>query len=235
MMKKVFILIFAMGVIVAFVSPVSADLISQNAHYDFSIAPGASSFQDYGGFEFDPFDEQGGTLTLEKVILSYSIGSSAHVTVENTDEYMMAGPIVLTSTVHLDIDNLSDSAVDMYSDEPMIDLDPSDGVIGSGPDFYDYGTLSLDGFGYYDTTYNPSDLDKFIDPDPVLLTFDGSAGFTLSGSSSGMVDLGVSDFTVSMNATLTYEYSVVPEPATVLLFGLGGLGLRKRSFNHRRM
>ena len=57
---------------------------------------------------------------------------------------------------------------------------------------------------------------------------DGTLGVGIMGL------LTVSDFTASMNASLTYEYSVVPEPATLLLLGLGALMLRNAHNNLKR-
>ncbi len=134
--------------------------------------------------------------------------------------------VLVTSTIHLDIDNLGVTPVDMY-DEYMTDLAPADGITGSGPDFYNYGALSLNGSGYFDTTYNPSDLTRFIGSYPVQLVFDGSAEFALGGE-TWMPFLTVSDFAASMNASLTYEYSGVPEPATLLMLSLGSVGLMRK-------
>jgi len=226
MMKKGFILILAMGTTIIFVLPVKADFIQQDAHHDFDIDPEASSFgPQYMGGLFTQFDDQDGTRILERVTLTYGITASAHVTVENDTEYFM-DTVTVTSSVHLGVSPWP-SPVDMY-EEYMTDLQPSDGVSGSGPDFYDFGIISLDGGGgYWETT---SDLDWFSSGDPAdEFVFDGSAEFALGGGWSPT--LTVSDFTSSMNATLTYEYSVVPEPATVLLFGLGGLVLRKGKKN----
>jgi len=228
MMKKRLVLILAMGVTVILASPVKADFIQQNAHHDFGIDPGASSFgpQYMGGF-FTQFDDLGGTRILERVTLTYGITASAHVTIENDDEYMMTGPGTLNLTVHLGVSPSWPSSIDMYSDNGVGILEPSDGVSGSGPDFYDFGIILLDGGGgYWETTSN---LDWFSSGNPEdEFVFNGSAGFTLDGM-SGL--LTVSDFTSSMDATLTYEYSVVPEPTTIILFGLGALVLQSKHKN----
>ena len=215
--------------LMAFGGTAKAGSIFQNEHYDFSFAPGASSFQEYMGFDFDPFDEQGGTRTLETVMISFNIIASAHVTVENDSEYFMDTVIVKT-TVHLDIDSLviftdpmkfytiGGTAADMYSDEATW-LDPSDGVSGSGSDFHDFGILSPEAFGFWDSITDPSHLDKFIGI-PIQLVFDGSAEFALGGETwTPLID--VSNPSASMNVSLTYEYSVVPEPGSIALLLCG--------------
>jgi len=223
MRKAEFVSVLAMVVTVIFVQPVTAGLISQSAHYDFSIEPGASSFQEYMGGFFAQFDDQGGTLTLERVTLLYGITASAHVTIENDNEYQMTGPGSMTASSHLGV-SPGPSPIDMYSDEIVNVLAPSDGVSGSGPDFYDFGIISCGDApgGSWETT---SDLEWFSSGNPEdEFVFNGSAEFTLGGEMGGL--LTVSDFTASMNARLTYEY--VPEPATLSLLALGGLALIKR-------
>ncbi len=69
-MRRCFVLILVMVVTVIFVPTVTADSIFQGAHYDFSIEPGVSSFQEYTGIDFGPFDDQSGALNLEAVTLS---------------------------------------------------------------------------------------------------------------------------------------------------------------------
>ena len=221
MMRSKTIIIWVMVVTAILVPTATASSIVQSAHYDFGIDTGASSFgpQYMGGF-FTPFDNQGGTRILERVTLMYGILASANVAVENEAGY--PDMLSMTFTVHLGVTPWP-SPVDMYN-EYTSDLAATDGVPGSGPDFYDFGTLSVDGGGgYWETT---SDLAWFSSGNPEdEFVFNGSAGITLDGPTV----LTVSDLTASMNATLTYEYSVVPEPATVLLFGLGGLAaMRKR-------
>lgn len=220
-MRSKTIIIWVMVVTAILVPTATASSIVQSAHYDFGIDTGASSFgpQYMGGF-FTQFDDQGGTRILERVTLMYGILASANVAVEN--EAVYPDMPSMTFTVHLGVTPWP-SPVDMYN-EYTVDLAATDGVPGSGPDFYDFGIISVDGGGgYWETT---SDLAWFSSGNPEdEFVFNGSAGITLDGPTV----LTVSDFTASMNANLTYEYSVVPEPATLFLFGLGYLTLiRKR-------
>ena len=222
-MKRSFVLILTIALTVILIAPVRAGSILQSAHHDFYIEPGASSFQEYIGLNFDSFDDQGQTRILDAVSISYSINAEAHVTVENDMDYLM-DTVSVTSTVHLDIDNFGQAShVDMYSEEGGIGLDQTDYITGSGPDFYDFGILTIDGQGYYDTT---SDFSIFTGSGPLQLVFDGSANYSLGGMWSPIFI--VSDLAASMNVSLTYEYSVVPEPSTVLLFGMATMVLKRR-------
>ena len=91
----------------------------------------------------------------------------------------MSGPGSMTVTTHLGV-SARPSPIDMYSEESVDLLAPSDGVSGSGPDFYDFGIISIDGGGgYWETT---SDLAWFSSGNPEdEFVFNGSAEFTLSG------------------------------------------------------
>ena len=212
---------FVLTMVAIFVPTVKAGSILQNAHHDFFVEPGASSFQEYMGGFFTQFDDLGGMRILEKVTLSYGITASADVTVENDSEY---GPslcrFVFSTSLHVS-HGPSPVEMSMLYEEW---LDSSDGVAGSGPDFYNFGNISAEAFGgYYETTSN---LAWFSSGNPEdEFVFDGRAQIYLE---EGMADLNVSGLAASMNANLTYEYSVVPEPATLLLLGLGCLALRRR-------
>ena len=78
--------------------------------------------------------------------------------------------------------------------------DNGEGPGGSGPDFYDFGSVLIEAFGYYDTT---SDFSRFTGSDPFQLVFDASAGYEPEGSMTPQCN--VSDLTALVEVRLTYE------------------------------
>jgi hypothetical protein len=101
----------------------------------------------------------------------------------------------------------------------------TDGVPDSGPDFHDFETLSGSGSDDDDST---SGLEPFVGLGTIDITINGQGGFVISGVSDSHV--GVSNFSSSGWAQITYEYSPIPEPTTLVLVasGLGVLALRRR-------
>ena len=190
-MRSKAIILGVMLITTIFMPTVTASSILQNAHYDFGIEQGTSSFQEYMGGFFTPFDNQGGTRILERVTLSYAITTSADITVENESEYGPSLCRILMSTSLAVSNGPSTTEMQMQYEQY---LDASDGVTGSGPDFYDFGNVSCDNVGnQYETTSN---LNWFSSGNPEdEFVFNGRAQVILE---EGMAHLNVSGLTASM-------------------------------------
>jgi hypothetical protein len=78
------------------------------------------------------------------------------------------------------------------------------------------------------TTIWPSwTLNQFIGTGNVGLSFEaGRPG--VSYSADGMFGFGGTDLTAVASGTVTYDYTPIPEPATICLLGLSALGLLRR-------
>lgn len=171
-------------------------------------------------FNFDQFDDLGGTRTLEEVVLSFDVVMNADVTAENEAptaaeffELLFDGDV----EVLLDGFNISDTASDAFG----ASLAESDGVESSGPDFVDFGVVTL---SLAASDSRTSNLDEYLGSgniDGVLMSvgefnFSGTTGATIS----------VEEFELLGSVSLTYRY--VPAPGAAALLGFGGIAAARR-------
>ena len=202
-------------------TPALAEVTSETQSFDFPLSPGGTLLQ------FARFDDMNGTRELCKVTVSFEGVIGAHITAEN--ESTLPAPnfaINLTGFLTIDVGNpviLSDFAAINQVDSQA--LAPTDGIIGSGPDFHDFGFVS-DSIDGMDMTTDPADFAQFLGAGTVPVDIFATAGFSASGTTDSR--LVVSDLAASGRATITYEYKIVPAPASVALMGLGGLVATRR-------
>ncbi|MDX9911873.1 MAG: PEP-CTERM sorting domain-containing protein [Phycisphaerales bacterium] len=202
-------------------APAFADITSETQNFAFPLSPGDTTLQ------FARFDDMGGTRELCKVTISFEGLIGAQITAEN--ESTLPAPnfaINLTGFLTIEAGNpaiLSDfAAINQVASQALA---PSDGVDGSGPDFHDFGFIS-DSIDGMDMTTDPADFAQFLGAGTVPVEIFATAGFSASGTTDSR--LVVSDLGASGRATITYEYKVVPAPASVALMGLGGLVATRR-------
>jgi hypothetical protein len=192
--------------------PTLALSTSQTLDFTFPLSPGSQVLS------FNQFDESGG-CTLTKVTLTLNANEGAGITAENDSEIPGNMSVQLTGFVTGSGAGLSTSALISIIAGPVA-VEPTDGVAGSGPDFHDFGFVSDS-----DTDSDfipPGSLAPFIGAGTFDIDIDGQGGFAVSGVTDST--LIVSNFESWGDATVTYEYTCVPEPGTIIMMVLGGLG-----------
>ena len=182
------------------------------------------SFDNPGGqtLNFAQFDDNGGMYLLTKVTLDLTATQGANITGENDTEAEGSISANLIGQVSATGGGLSAFALLSTSDGPYA-VGATDGTPGSGPDFYDFGFISDSGTDSDILTNPPTNLSPFIGLGTIGIDIAGSGAFSISGvsNSTNVVTL----FGNDGSATITYEYSVVPEPATIGMLVTGALGM----------
>lgn len=202
-------------------SPALAEVTSETQMFAFPLSPGNTTLN------FARFDDMGGTRELCKVTIEFDGLIGAQITAEN--ESTLPAPnfaINLSGFLTIDAGNpvvLSDfAAINQVAAQALA---PSDGIIGSGPDYHDFGFIS-DSISGMDMTTDPMDFAQFMGAGTVPVAIFATAGFSASGTTDSR--LVVSNLAASGMATISYEYKVVPAPSAMALMGLGGLVATRR-------
>ncbi|MBT8484346.1 MAG: choice-of-anchor E domain-containing protein, partial [Phycisphaerae bacterium] len=171
----------------------------QTLTYLYPLAPGSAILG------FDQFDDHGGTRVLLEVQIEVDGAMQADITAENdTDLPAPDLSLGLTGVFVLDFEQLGVS--DGFSEQfPTDGVGRSDGIPGSGPDFWDFGTVVLPTLALDSTT---TDLDVFIGPDTVDAVVFATGGFSLSGASD--TTLTVSNYLATGSVTVTYFFKRLP-------------------------
>jgi hypothetical protein len=163
---------------------------TQERTFSVSLAPGRTVQTDV---RFDAFDPGQGELVEIRVTLDYTLG--AFVTVEN--ESALPAPdlaIAIAGETTIDLDDLRASCADQAVELTDGHVAPSDGIRGSGPDFYDLGFV---GFDCTETVTDDDDLELSNPPVTFIAVTNGvffagqpEATWTLSNfTASGVVRL----------------------------------------------
>jgi uncharacterized protein (TIGR03382 family) len=206
--------VFSCGMVPAAFGGISLQEIVQEREVSVPLVAGEAFFN------FDQFDDLGGTRTLEEVELSFDVVMNADVTAENEAptaaeffELLFDGDV----EVLLDGFNISNMSSDAFG----ATLAESDGTEGAGPDFVDYGTLTL-GLSTSDSrTTNLSEYRGNGNVDGILTSV---GEFNFSGTTGATIT--VEEFELLGSVSLTYRY--VPAPGAAALLGLSGLATLRR-------
>ena len=180
------------------------------------------------------FDDNGGLHVLQNVIVDVYHTGSAQPAADNDDP--LQGAVVRARVIR----NFSASGPGVFSsggntvNSGFIDLDPDDGDLDNfdptAPDGHDFGIL-----GYADMlagSYNPA-LGLYGGPGDVMfavtpLLMVNDLQFEDPPGTPDSWQLEVEFPVLEVEVCVTYEYEVIPEPASLALLGLGGLLVLRR-------
>jgi hypothetical protein len=206
-----------MAALLGFSTAAIANPIEFSQPFSFPLSPGNTTV------DLPQFDDQGGTRTLVSVELELSAMIGSNITAEN-DSVLDAPsfPVGLTGLVNASTTGLS-TTVSLIENWPF-GLSPTDGVAGSGPDYHDFGYLSDNDVDSDSMTDPPDDLSAFVGPGTITVNIDGSAGWSFQGTTDAT--LVIDNLGASGTAKIIYTY--VPEPASMMMLGLGLVGVIRR-------
>jgi len=205
----------------------STDTQSDTQNFAFELSPGGTVL------DFAQFDTSTGNPNtfkqLQKVVITLNCSIGANVTAENDNiepaDFFAAN---LTGLVTLDMAGLGANASVIENSVAPGGVGGTDGVPGSGPDFFDFGFVSGSD-NDMDMSSDVAVLAAFTGNGFVSATLAGSGGFAVSGASNAT--LVISNFGAEGTVTVEYFYKIIPTPGSAALIGLAGLvtaGRRRR-------
>ena len=201
----------ALAVMLVAAAPAMGLSISQTLPFEFEISPGSQTLA------FDQFNMLG--CTLLSVTLELDAWEGGNITAENDGEIEGNITVTMSGWVTGTGPNLLATALLSQSAGPQW-VDATDGVPGSGPDFHDFGYVSDSDS---DTDFQNTNLAPFIGTSTVDIDIDGEGGWAFSGVTNATLQM--SDFEAGGDATIIYEYTCIPEPATIGMVVFGALGM----------
>jgi len=213
--------IAALGAVGVLASAASADVETQTLDFMFPLSPGGTTLT------FDQFDDQGGLRELKSVKITIDGEIGANIVAEN-DSDLPAPDFSVAIVGQLSVDFADLSAMAMF-DEVFASggLAPSDGVEGSGPDFFDFGFVSAAGSADDMVMGSPAELADFIGNGTIDADVAGAGSFVFFGATD--VSFQITNFMALGTVTVEYTYNLIPAPSGLaLLMGVGLAGRRRR-------
>jgi hypothetical protein len=200
----------------------AATSFTQNDTFSFPLSPGSQNVS------FDAFRSIAGWNSdwqLQSVELNFDITISGDVTAEN-DSALNAPDFGLTlnGSATVQFDSLFGFAA-INSVAASGPLSATDGVDGSGSDFFDFGTVS-DSFLGSDSAVGSPAVDPFDVAGTIDAVVNANAAFGFTGTTDAT--LIVSNLAASGNLEVIYNYVVVPAPGTAMTMGVVGLAALRR-------
>ena len=183
----------------------------QTLPFEFPISPGDQTLA------FDQFYMPG--CTLLSVTLELDAWEGGNITAENDSDIAGDVTVTMSGSVTGTGPNLLATALLSQSEGPVW-VDATDGVPESGDDFHDFGYVSDSDS---DTDFQTTNLAPFIGTGTVDIDIDGQGGWAFEGVTDAT--LRMSDFEAWGDATIIYEYTCIPEPATIGMVVFGALGM----------
>ncbi|MGP1347963.1 MAG: hypothetical protein ACTS3F_15010 [Phycisphaerales bacterium] len=209
--------------VLALAGTASAASFVQSLPYGGSLSPYQATLQ------FQQLDES--TLGLgpdefivvKSVIVTVDGEITANVTAENDSD--IAAPdfgVNLTGFTSASITGAS-ASFNIFQVASSGGVAASDGVAGSGPDFFDFGQLA-DSDSDDDKTFGP--FDDFLGNGTFDAVVFASGGFAVTGATDSTLE--VTDFQTNGTVTVEIIYNIIPTPGAMALFGVAGLAAVRR-------
>ena len=215
--------------VTVFTVPAIAGVITQNEN--FSGTPNFSST-----LTFDEFDDQGGTLTLLSIQVVINLtAQGGSLTLDNDGVDPASGAFEFGAKADISSTDVSllDSGLQPVTSEVEAVHAAAFSLAGNlGDGAGDFDSSGPDGMLYTGGTENDSDSGNISSL--VFAGYTGTGTYDIEIAASQWSDFGgvsgieyaVTPLTASGVVTVIYNYT--PEPATMVLFGLGALLLRRR-------
>lgn len=200
-----------LAVMLVAAAPAMGAPLTQTLPFQFPISPGSQTLA------FDQFDMPGCTLLSVTLILDAWEGGN--ITAENDSDIEGNITVSMSGWVTGAGPNLLATALLSQSVGPQW-VDATDGVPESGLDFHDFGYVDD---ADSDSDFQSTNLAPYIGTGTIDIDIDAEGGWAFEGVTDAT--LRMSDFEAGGEATIIYEYTCIPEPATIGMMVFGALGM----------